>query len=146
MLSFTIPRTVHLASQVLPAAGAFTSQDFAVLPPGTREMVYWITYTRAPGFTGYPQFLVQWSNGVEEAFELVLDKGTIVVAQPAGDFNTYVEEILAPIPGSDAALSYVYEFVVPYGASGGRLLAAEKGDVNNPGSIVIAYTGGTGAP
>lgn len=147
-MPFFIPRTVHLPTTALPAAGAFTAQAFFPLPRGVREISYWITYTRDPAGadTGNPKFLVQWGNGVEEAFELVLDRGSLVVAQPAGDFNMYIEEPLGPIPGSDAPITYVLPVVAPYGASLARLLVAEQGDVANPGTILVALTGGVGAP
>ena len=149
MLSFTLPRTVHLAAQVLPAAGAFTSQAFVVLPPGTRELIYWITYTRSPGTTGAPVFDAQWSSGLtsaDETSELVLDEGSFVAAAPLGTANVYVARILGPVPSTDAALEYVMSYIVPYGAARFRLRCAEIGDVADPGTIEVFVTGGTGAP
>lgn len=147
-MPFFIPRTVHIPSSTLPAGGGFTAQGFFPVPRGVREISYWITYTRDPAGadTGYPAFLVQWGNGVEEAYELVLDRGSLTVAQPLGLFNTYIEAPLGPIPASDSPLVYVLPVVAPYGASTARLLVAEKGDVNAPGDILVAYTGGVGAP
>lgn len=146
MLSFTLPRTEHLISQVLPAAGAFTAQAFQELPKGTRELIYWITYTRSPGSTGAPIFDAQWSDDVDECSELILDEGSFVAADPLGSANVYVGRILGPIPSDDNPLSYVMSYIVPYGATKFRLRSAEIGDVNNPGTIIVAVTGGTGAP
>ena len=146
MLSFTLPRTVHLAAQALPAAGAFTAQDFQVLPPGTRELIYWITYTRVPGTTGAPVFDAQWSDDVDESSELILDEGSFVAAAPLGTVNVYMARILGPVPADDNPVSYVLSYIVPYGATKFRLLCAEIGAVATPGTIAVAVTGGTGAP
>lgn len=145
MLSFTIPREEHLAAQVLPAAGAFTAQGFAELPSGTRELIYWVTYTRGAA-GGYPVFDAQWGDGVDEGSELVLDEGSFAAAAPLGNFNVYIGRILGPAPADGNPVQYVLSYIVPYGASLARLRVSEGGDIANPGTIVVAYTGGTGAP
>lgn len=145
MLSFTIPRTAHLASQVLPAAGAYTSQNFATLPAGTRELIYWITYTRG-GAGGYPIFDVQWGDGVDEASELVLDEASFVAAPPSGNANVYMQKLLGPAPADGNPVGYLLALIVPYGATQARLRVAEGGAVGTPGTVIVSYTGGTGAP
>lgn len=145
MLSFTIPRTEHLNSEVLPAAGAYTAQDFATLPPGTRELIYWITYTRG-GAGGYPIFDVQWSDDADECSELVLDEASFTAAAPSGNVNVYMQKLLGPAPADGNPVGYMLALIVPYGATKGRLLVAEGGAVDTPGTVTVAYTGGTGAP
>lgn len=142
---FVVERAVHLASTVLPGGGLFTSQAFTPLPPGAKEISYWITYTRGAA-GGYPAAQVQWTNGTEQSSQLILDQSSISPGTPIADVNVYVEEVLLPAPNSDAALSYVLTAIVPQGATGFRLLAAERGAPGTPGTILIAYTGGVGVP
>ena len=142
---FAIERAIHLASTVLPAVGAFTQQAFTALSPGAKEISFWITYTRGAA-GGFPAAQVQWTNGVEESSQLILDQSSFAGGSPIGDVNVYVEEVLLPTPNSDSPLSYVLTAVVPYGATGFRLLAAERGVALTPGTIEIAYTGGVGVP
>lgn len=134
-----IPRTV-IFNGVLPGAGAFTNPLFASVPIGTKRVTFWVTYTRG-GVGGFPAFRAQWSNGVEEANEAVEDLSSLVVAQPIGTINVYEHEMLGPIPGNATPLVYPLVFDVPDGTSGVRLIAAERGAIATPGTVLIALTG-----
>lgn len=136
---FVIPRFVHL-SQVLPAAGAFTSQGFYTFPPGTRGLTFWITYTRG-GAAGAPAFRLEGTNGTEQARQLIQDDSSLAVTQPNATVNVEMETLLGPIPADGSAVVYKLPYTVDPGETGVRLLAAEVGNVGAPGTILIAITG-----
>ncbi len=142
---YNTPRTVQLASQALPAAGAFTSQAFTSLLEGAKEVNYWITYTRGDA-GGYPVIDVQWGNDTEESSELFLDESSFSPSQPLGNANVYIGRLLGPAPADANPVSYLLSCIVPYGATKARLRVAEGGVVGTPGTIAVAFTGGVGAP
>ena len=90
---FLIPRTVELASQVLPAAGAYTAQGFSAIPAGTKRVSYWVTYTGNTA-TSKPKFRVEFDNGADAGGEMILDPSSIA-ATSAGyaSANIYVETL-----------------------------------------------------
>lgn len=137
---FRTSRTELIASQVLPAAGAPTSEAFAVLTAGAfRRLSYWISYTRGAA-GGYPVYYPQWSNGTDDANELLLDQTSLVVTAPVGKVNLYQEALVGPAPDNDNPLVQVIQFEVPAYATGARILVAEEGDTVNPGTIAVAWT------
>lgn len=147
MRAFEIERQVHLASGVLPAAGAYTAQNYIDLPPGAKIIVFWITYTRG-GALGQPKFRLQWGNGTEtDADELTqYDPGAEVVDDVV---NTpyYLERPLGPPPVDGTARVYRLPVeIIDMGARQLRMLVAEHGNVGAPGTIAIAYTGTRGGP
>jgi hypothetical protein len=145
VLSFTIPRTEHLASQGLPAAGAWVDQAFATLEPGTTQLTYWITYRRGSA-TGFPLLRPQWGNDTEEADELILDESSFAATPPTGRVSVYQMRLAGPVPADNNPITYALVLDVPYGSTKARLNVSEGGDIANPGNITVAYTGGTGAP
>lgn len=144
-MTLPAPRTVHLASQVLPGGGLFTNQAFFDLPYGAETLIYWVTYTRGAA-GGYPKVQVQWGNGTEQSSELLLDKSSLDVTDPIGSVNLYVEQPLLPAPNSDSPLPMILELDIPAGATEARLIVAEAGQVATPGTILVAYTVGVGPP
>lgn len=138
-MSLPVPRTVHLASQALPALGLFTNQDYFSLPSAAETLNYWITYTRGVA-GGYPKVQVQWGNGDEESSELVFDESSLATSGPIGSVNLYVEQLLLPPPNSAGALSMLLSVDVPAGATVARLIVAEAGQVGSPGTIAVTYT------
>ena len=138
---FAIEREVHLASQALPAAGAYTTQVYTALPPGTTRLAFWTSYTRG-AVGGYPGWRVQWGNGTESnSRAMILDEGSLTPALPSATAQTYQETLLGPIPQDGTALTYLYEFDVPPGATEVRLQVAEVGITATPGTAAIAVTG-----
>lgn len=139
-IGFILNRTVHLDSQVLPAAGVFTSQLFQTIPNGTKQVTFWVTYTRGAA-GGFPAFRTQWSNGVEQGFDMVEDVASLAVANPIASTNVYQHEILGPAPSSNTAIVYPLVFSVPDNTTSIRLIAAERGVPGTPGTILVALTG-----
>ncbi len=143
-----IPRTVHLATQVLPAlAGAFTDQDFFDMPIGTSKLVYYITYTRG-GAAGRPIFHLIWGNiltdpgGGEESRALVIDGSVALVIGADGDGRFNVQTSEPQGPTASAEIQYVIECCcIPGGSRKSRLLASEQGNQGAPGTIAITLTG-----
>jgi len=138
---FELARTVHIASAVLPAAGAFTSQAAFAVPAGITEISFWVTYTRGAA-GGFANLRVLIGNGTEEGLEIAIDQ-TIVVVQPIGTQNIYEQQLAGPIPATAAAITFVIAVKVPRGATTIRMIAAEGGVVGAPGTLAIALTGGT---
>lgn len=136
---FELTREVHL-SQVLPAAGAFTSQNFFDLPTGTRGLTFWITYTQG-GAAGAPAFRLQGTNGTEQARQLIQDDSSLAVAQPNAEVNVEMETVLGPIPANATPIVYKLPYTVDPGETGVRLTVAEDGNIAAPGTILIAITG-----
>lgn len=134
-------RAVHLASQTLPGAGAFTSQATFSVPSGVGEITFWVTYTiGAAG--GFPLFRLLFGNGTEEGNDVVLNTA-IAVAQPFGTQQIFEQTIEGPHPSSGAAINFVIATRVPRGATTARIVAAEGGVPATPGTIAIALAGGT---
>ena len=143
--AFLIPRTVELASQVLPAGGAYTAQAFSAIPAGTKRVAYWVKYTGNTA-TSKPKFRVEFSNGTDTGGEMILDPSSIA-ATSAGyaSANIYVETLDAAAPGvSPAFWSGVIQVNVPDNSTGIRLLAAEYGDIvaGHAGTIADCIHGG----
>lgn len=136
---FVVPRFVHLA-QVLPPAGAYTSQGFYTFPVATRGLTFWITYERG-GPAGAPAFRLEGTNGIEEARQLIQADGSLAVVQPEGSVNVLQETVLGPIPADDEPLVYKLPYNVDPGETGVRLLVAEVGNLAAPGTITVAITG-----
>lgn len=130
-----VSRTAHLASAVLPAAGAFTSQTPYTVPEGVTQITAYITYTR--GDTGGTVLLrPQWANGTETAREAVT-VSTSASSENQRDtlgFREYVS------PSVSGAIVFRIVFDVPAGATTFVLFAAELGATATPGTCAITLT------
>lgn len=145
--------SVHRASAALPAAGAYTSQNFQLVPKGTYRVSYWIAYERGAG-GGYPTFVHQYANEVgsdgappsdfagKVAQEVILDPTTITAAAWAtASVNLYQEVVLGPIAGAGQILYYCITYErLPAACVGVRLLVAEAGVPATPGTCSITMT------
>lgn len=140
---FLIERVVLLAEQALPAAGAAVLSAAEALPAGTKEVVFWLTYTQGAA-GGYPAISVIWGNGTENSFDAVLDLSSFTVAGELGETDIYVNSLNGVPPPDGNALSWVEPFKVPAGATSVVLSAREVGVVGTPGTIVAALTGAGG--
>lgn len=134
-------RAVHLASQTLPGAGAFTAQAAFNVPSGVGEITFWVTYTRGAA-GGFANLQILFGNGTEEGNDVVLNTAVTVV-QPFGTQQIFEQIIEAPHPAAAGAINFVVATRVPRGATTIRMLAAEAGVVGTPGTIAIALAGGT---
>ena len=134
----TIPRVVHLASALLPASGNFTNQPAYILPQGVHSVTFYVTYTYgAPG--GYSILRLLWGDGTTEFYETLLDN-TINITDPTSNQNLYVQEFDSPRPSDSNPINFMVETSVPGGARSVRLIAAEKGNIPNPGILGITLT------
>jgi hypothetical protein len=136
-----IPRTIHLASAVLPAAGAFTGQTAFDVPEGTKELLLYCTYTRGAA-GGFPRFQPMYGNGTEEVQSMVIDSSSFTAAAvPQGRYNVFQEQINGPIPAAGTPILYCLRVCMEGGNTTFRLLAAEAGVVGTPGTLAITLTG-----
>jgi hypothetical protein len=101
----TISRLDHIASQVLPAAGAFLTPAWQPIPKGTTRVTYWVTYTRGAA-GGFPRFEAHVSNGVDDAREIIQDDSTLATAQPNGRISMLLEQLDGPQPDDGSAITY----------------------------------------
>jgi hypothetical protein len=148
-----IPLSEHRASAELPAAGAFTSQNFMLIPKGTYRVSYWITYTRGDG-GGAPVFRHEYANSVgsdgaapvdfegKVAREIILDPTTITAsAVTNATINAYLEEVIGPTPALGETQYYCLTYErLPASCVGVRLLVAEQGVPATPGTCSIFVT------
>lgn len=135
-------RQVHIATSVLPNAGAFTHQGPFLVPTRIRKVTFYITYARgAPG--GHAVFHLLWGNGVEETQETVRDLDIIPEDSSRIAQNLFIQDLLGPTPVDDHPISYVLSVTVPGGVTTVRLVAAEGGVPNSPGTIGITLTAST---
>lgn len=135
-----LPRQIHLASQALPAAGAFTSQNFFSIPAGTKDLVFFIRYTRGAA-GGQPLFRAEIDNGSEQSRYIITDQNSLAITAPEGLFNFYLSEPQGPVPADGSAINYVLEYLIRGAPLGIRLLVAESGVTATPGTIQITLTG-----
>ena len=120
-----LSQTVHLANQVLPAAGAWVAPTNQ---PGVMQYKYvqWsVSYTAVNPGVGAPKFRVMWSGALGNTFEdTVQTVGGIQLDEPIG-----------PSPPDANAQLYTFASQNRGGFSRVRLEAAEAGDVTHPGTI-----------
>lgn len=142
-----LARTAHLASNALPAAGAFTDVANAAfyptgrfqIPATLRGMSFWTTYARG-GAGGFPRLRLVWGNGTEEAQELLL--GTTAPSSPLARQQVFLGELDMPPPAGAASLTYgPITAEVPPGATTVWVQAAEAGATATPGTIAVALSG-----
>jgi hypothetical protein len=128
-----------LATQPLPAGGAFTNQPSYVIPSGVRHVTFYLSYTR--GFVnGFPVLRLLWGNGVEETQETLVDSDITVLTPALSSQNMFLQDLDGPIPQDDNPVNFILYVTVPGGSKTVRLLVAEKGVPGAPGTIGIALT------
>lgn len=138
---FVIPSTEYLASQVLPAAGAFTAAQATAVPVGTKRVSFWITYTQGAA-GGYPSFRPQYQTaGGDSGRATVLDLSSFTAANPEGTTKFYLEDLDGPAPTDGQPITYELTFLLPADVTGIDLMAAEKGVTATPGTIGVRFTG-----
>lgn len=135
----TIDRQVHVASQVLPAAGAFLTPEWQDIPKGTTRVTYWVTYTRGAA-GGYLRSEAHYSNGSEDSREVIIDP-TLVTSQPNGRLPLLLEQFEGPQPADGNAITYALTYEgLPAATRQVRLLVAEAGVTGTPGTVAVALT------
>lgn len=148
-----IPKTEHRASAALPAAGAFTSQNFQLVPKGTYRVSYWIAYARGD-VGGYPVFRHEYANTVgadgaapgtfagSVAREIIIDPTTTTAAATTNAaVKFYCEDLDGPVAGAAETQYYCLTYErLPAACVGVRLTVAEKGVTATPGTCSIYVT------
>lgn len=140
MTILAVASAAHLASGVLPAAGAYTNQTAAPVVQSQASICATVTYTRGAS-GGFPRFRPMWSDGTTEAQGTVLNTAIDLSSPPAGRQSAYLWEIDGPAPSGAGAVSFTLSFDVQPGATTFRLLAAEAGVTASPGTCAIALAG-----
>jgi len=136
---FITPLTAHVASQALPVAGAFTNQALAAIPDGAKRIIFWVAFTRGSA-TSSARFRVEFSPDDANGYRTsVINDSSFYSSGQEGNVEFYTETVEGPVPDAAAATRYILAFDIPSGSSSFRLLAAEMGDVGNPGTIAIDY-------
>jgi hypothetical protein len=136
-----IPRQVYLASQALPAAGAFVVGGTFNLPAGATQLTWYCTYTRG-AVNGQPVFQFSIGNGTELCRTTVVDNSSLVIAAPNATYNIYEERVKGPVVGSASPICYIIRLCLNQGETTVRMSVAEIGVVGTPGTIAVALTGG----
>lgn len=121
------------ATQVLPAAGAFT--DPVELATRTSfEVILWITYLSA-GAAGFPS--LQWSESNSAFwFQATVEDAAITKALPVFENAVGVAQKDFPPPGAGVAIALAYR-VRSTGTDKMRFQFAEGGAVGTPGTITV---------
>jgi len=139
--NFLIGLQTLIASAALPLLSAFTP-GVADLPPGTKRVTCWITYTRGAA-GGYPAFRASSRPVASGAYHRtpILDLSSFAAAAPNGAMNFYLEQLLGPIPADAAAITYELTFLIPANAVQFQLEVAELGVPATPGTVAVNWTG-----
>jgi hypothetical protein len=155
--NFIIGPVAAIVPGVLPLLGAFQGGILASWPITTpdgnglrvQRISYKIRYTRGAA-GGFPVFYATSTSsppaGGFSAVEFrvpLVDLSSFVAAAPVGRLKFYQEELEGPAPATDAPTDYDLTFLLPPGATGSRIYAAERGVIATPGSVEI-YAYGDG--
>jgi len=135
----TLDRQVHVASQALPAAGAFLTPAWQDIPKGTTRVTYWVTYTRGAA-GGFVRTEAHYTNGTEDSREVILDP-TLTTVQPDGRLPVQLEQLDGPQPADAGPITYALTYErLPAATTAVRLRLAEAGVVGTPGTVAVALT------
>jgi len=132
-----IPFTVHLPTQVLPAAGAFTAQTALQVPVGATEVLFWVHYT-AGAMGGRPAFQFE-IGGAGGARVVAFDASSFAISGQNSLTNFYLAQEQAP---ADVTSIFSLGFTLRRGTKSVLLLVAEVGVPATPGTIFVEVTGG----
>lgn len=134
-----VPRVVHLPTQVLPLAGAFTAQAPYSIPARVRKVAFYITYSRGVA-GGFPIVRLMWGNGSEETQATVISASAAAVSSVLTAQPMRLSDLMGPVPPDDSPVSFLLETTAPGGSTTVRLLASEGGVPGLPGTIGITLT------
>lgn len=131
----------HLASQTLPAAGAFTSQAGAVVPTGSTVITWVFSYTRgADG--GYLLIRPKWGDGVN-LWDSVTVQKTFTTVNGRARRRLFLEELDGPRPVDASLIRFGVSVQVDRGATVAAVHVAEGGVMGAPGTVAVAMLAGT---
>lgn len=139
-----LPRGDYLTNEVLPAAGAFTSDANQIaIPVGAKRITFWVKYTQGAA-GGFPVFRFfdsfQAPPTVGENFRNpVLDLGSFSSAGAEGTTKFYLEDLEGPPP--DAVTNrYKLTFELDAQTRSAGVQVAEAGVPATPGTVNVVYT------
>jgi hypothetical protein len=135
-----IPRTVVLVEQTLPAGGAFTSQSPFSIPPGIRQVSFYIKYAHGVS-GGFPVVRLMWGNGTEETQSSIINGTFSSLGSAYASNQVRLNDLIGPTPSGDDPIFFMVESSVPGGSTTVRLLIAEGGVIGLPGVAEISLTG-----
>jgi hypothetical protein len=116
-----VPRVQYLASQTLPASGAYTSPTQYVLSQGAEKVTFYVSYTRG-GSGGQAQHTVWLGNGTEFAQAPNYDFSWSAFSGPATTSATEIQYALVVDVGGHSHIG---------------LACAETGNTGSPGTIDV---------
>lgn len=135
---------ISLDDVTLPAAGAFTDQDYTTIPAKSRRLSVVATYTKdAGGTNGQATFQFQWrvpgGNGpIEDVSEVVIDGTDITKVDPVLRNPEYAYQVDGLVVAGASPMNYrVISLEVPILADAFRVIAAEIGDAAHPGKVTV---------
>lgn len=133
---------ISLDEVVLPASGAFTSQNYTTIPPQSRRLSIVGSYAKAAAAaSGSASFRVQWrlasGNGeLSDVYETVIDGTTVTKTDPILENPQYAYQVDGPVTTSSINFR-VLSLEVPPMADAVRVLAAENTDTVHPGTLTV---------
>lgn len=141
--NFVFGPTQYLASQALPAAGAFTALQTKAVPLGAKRVTYFVSYSRgaAGGYPIFRPYSFAGSGGTVQGRSVVLDLSSFAAVGQEGATKFYVEELKGPPPDADGPLLYKLTFLLEPYTTFIDLQVAEGGAPGTPGTIAINFTG-----
>jgi hypothetical protein len=116
------PRVQYLASQALPAAGAYTTPTQYALPQAAEKVTFYVSYARG-GSGGQAQHTVWLGNGTEFA------------QAPNYDFTWTA--LQGPATTSASEIQYAIVVEVAGGVTHIGLASAEVGNTGSPGTMDV---------
>ena len=136
---FETERIVHLPRQILPFQGDFTDQKVFLVPTQVRRITFYIEYTRG-GTDGYAIYRLLWGNGIEETQSTLIQDEFAQLSTAMSSQDMFINDLTGPQPVDNNKVAFLLETTVPGGAKTVRLLAAERGNCNSPGTTFITLT------
>ena len=135
------PVSAHLASGVLPAAGAYTNQAVWTIESGTVRIGVKTTYTRG-AVGGFARGRAMWTwPDATETEGTVRDNTLDVSAAPIARRQIYLAEDVLPMPVDGNPLGFDVWYDVEPGATGFRYELCEAGVTATPGTGAVALSG-----
>lgn len=136
----SVPRTIHLVEQSLPAGGAFTSQNKFDIPSCISKIAFNIKYRRG-SVGGFPILRLFWGDGSSEYQQTLITSNFIEPDSDSSVQDMFLNDLKGPVPENDNPIRFLLELSVPGGQTTVRLLAAEGGVQGAPGTCEIILTG-----
>lgn len=136
-------------SDPLPAAGAYTDQQYTDLPVEIEKVAFYVEYTPAAA-GGQPIFRLEWQTVPQVSQlglppgpgfrELIIDGSSLVTGDPDATVRSYQAQVIGPLDAAGST-KYVLSCCCPPATRSVRLLIAENGVPGSPGTIDVQIVG-----